>query len=302
MRVLLTGSSGYLGRKLLVGLAGAGHDVDVLLRSSSHACGSPLVRRVLHDDGSADTLKRAFDAQSIDAVIHAAAMVVGAHDHAPGDAGRLIDGNVVYAARVLETAASSGVGVFVNTGSFWEYGANGEYRPVNLYAATKKAFSDICVYYALSSGMTVIDLVLSDVYGPEDTRGRLMQQLVESAFSGASLLLSPGEQKMRPVYIDDVVSAYIRAIDRETPVPVRDNYAEYFVSGPQMTTVKDLVARVSTLSGRPIRAEFGRRPYREREIMHPWNGVSLPGWEARVDLDAGIRSVLDCYSRNFGSA
>jgi len=41
-----------------------------------------------------------------------------------------------------------------------------------------------------------------------------------------------------------------------------------------------------------LNINWGARPYREREVMTPWeNGVLVPGWTPKMDIVEGIKSL-----------
>jgi nucleoside-diphosphate-sugar epimerase len=68
--------------------------------------------------------------------------------------------------------------------------------------------------------------------------------------------------------------------------------AVYAVSGGQRRTLREVVATVEQAAGTSLNVEFGTRPYRAREVMHPWEGPGLPGWRAEVGLLDGLRAMI----------
>jgi hypothetical protein len=53
------------------------------------------------------------------------------------------------------------------------------------------------------------------------------------------------------------------------------------------------VALFEREAGVRLDIRWGERPYRQREVMVPWQGPTLPGWRPRIDLSTGIRRVLE---------
>ena len=104
--------------------------------------------------------------------------------------------------------------------------------------------------------------------------------------------LSPGEQILDMVHVDDAASAFLVAARRllAAPAPLMESF---LVSGERMT-VRQLVARMAG-AGLPVQAQWGARPYRPREVMVPCDpgGHRLPGWAPAVSLERGLREAFE---------
>ena len=103
--------------------------------------------------------------------------------------------------------------------------------------------------------------------------------------------MSPGEQLIDLVYIDDVVDAFLLAANRLEWNEVIGHEA-YGVSSERPISLKELVTIYCRVTGADISVEWGGRPYRPREVMVPWKaGKSLPGWRPKVGLEDGLRRM-----------
>jgi len=94
------------------------------------------------------------------------------------------------------------------------------------------------------------------------------------------------------VYIDDIVDAYVTAAERllAGQVQCQERYA---VSSGQPIKLRQLTDLYEKIADVQIPIQWGGRPYREREVMKPWDGgEALPGWQPKTPLDAGIRRLL----------
>ena len=184
----------------------------------------------------------------------------------------------------------------INTGTFWQHFQNDDYNPVCLYAATKQAYEMILKYYLETTALKVITLKLYDTYGPNDPRKKLFALLETAAKEQQLLKMSPGEQLIDIVYIDDVVQAFILAAQR-LQKQNKTNHEIYAVSSGNPISLKKLVAIYENVSGNKLDIQWGGRPYREREVMKPWDkGKWLPGWRPKYNLEQGIARILQFRS------
>lgn len=290
MKILVTGGTGFIGTNLTKKLLEMGYELHVVVRREPVDPDNNILYYI--DNGSIEEMESYFASQKFDGVIHLASIFLASHKAEQID--ELINSNVLFGTRVLECAAKYGVKWFINTGTFWQNYQNESYSPVNLYAATKQAFQDIAKYYVETFSIKFITLKLNDTYGPEDTRRKIFNLWADISKSGSSLQMSPGEQFMDIVYIDDVISAYARLIELlSEESSLIESGSEYAVLSGERVTLKELASIFENTVGQKLNIEWGKREYREREVMTPWeNGKPLPGWTAKVPFEEGIKLSL----------
>lgn len=289
MRALVTGGSGFIGGRLLARLLDEGHEVTALVRGDPAGRLDPRAT-AMQIDGAA-TLSDIVGEARPGIVFHVASAVV--IEHSPGAISDLVQANVTFPTALLDAMAHHGVRRFVNTGTSWQhYDGNEAYRPSNLYAATKQAFEDIAAFYHHAHGIGVANLKLFDVYGPSDPRKKIIPLLLSVLRTGEPLGMSPGEQVLDMIHVDDVVDAYLAAAIWLAKDP--GGWATFAVRSGENHRLKDIVATLENVAGRPVAIQWGERPYRDREVMVPWvNGVTVPGWRARISLREGLKEVLE---------
>ncbi len=303
MRILLTGGTGFIGGHLVRALARRGDAVHLVVRAGTSqalinsvaagpgAAPDPGAVVAHTHDGTTEGLVDILTEIHPDLVIHLAALFVVQHQVA--DVRPLIESNLLFTAQLAEAMARVGVFRLINTGTSWQHFEDRTYSPVSLYAATKQAAEALLAYYVETADFRVLTLKLFNTYGPGDRRQKLFVLLKEASQRDEPLPMSPGEQRIDLVHVDDVVAAFLVAAQQlmRNGGPGMESYA---VCGGQRLTLREVVATYEQATGRRPHIRWGGLPYRPREVMAPWSiGTRLPGWAARISLVDGIRRMAE---------
>ncbi len=293
MRILITGTTGFIGANLARFLSGNDNQIAALIREDSNT--EPLSNCIDHISVY-KTKEKHSDIVSIfnefkpELVIHLASLFLTHHQ--PEQIEDLIDSNILFGVKLLEAMVKCKRTKLINTGTSWQHFNNETYNPVNLYASTKQAFEDICDYYVQTQGLKIITLKLFETYGPDDPREKLIPLLINSIGKEEILDLSPGEQKLDIVHIDDVCSAYQTALTLLSSLSSNRHY-KYGVSSGTSITLQKLVETIERISGSKLPINWGGRPYRDREVFNPWTGFeSLPDWKTNISIERGLQPLI----------
>ena len=290
---LITGGTGFVGSNLAKRLVRDGWKVHIITipNDNLHQIQEiiDLVTLHVHDGSSARMIEIVAKVRPVIA-FHLASLFLS--DHTFIQIESLISSNILFGTQLIEAMTANDVSFLVNTGTSWEHYCSKPYSPVNLYAATKQAFESILQYYIDVKKLQVITLKLFDTYGPVDPRPKLFTLLHKVAEAQQALAMSPGEQMIDLVYIDDVVEAFVVSAERLLNDFV-NGHERYAVSSGMPLKLRDLVGLYERINSKSLPIEWGGRPYRAREVMVPWNtGTQLPEWVPKVGIEEGIRSIL----------
>jgi dihydroflavonol-4-reductase len=247
MRIYLTGGTGYIGKALARRLVEAGHEVRALVRTTSNT-------QPLHELGVAtftgDLQDRASMREGMsgaDWVIHAAADL-----DLTGPPERMRQTNVQGSENIASLAYKLGIGRFLSVSSMAYFGGSPEHgtpgnetsRPMEpfptLYSATKHSGERTIQEWA-KRGLRVNTVYPSLVYGPpgkKEGANSILRQLLLGRFPA---VVGP-DRKTAWIYLDDVVDAMVRILDK---APVG---RDYLLTG-ETTTLRSLVDRVCALGG-----------------------------------------------------
>lgn len=293
MKIVVTGSTGFVAKSLIEDLISEGNQVYAIIREGSDTTGIADGTHFFIDSGDSKSLVDFFNELKPDGVVHLASLFLAQHNIEETEA--LVVSNVLFGTRLLEASVQSNVKWFINTGTFWQHYNNDEYNPVNLYAATKQAFQDIAKFYYETKKINFVTIKLNDTFGPGDTRKKIFNLWRNLSESKETLGMSPGDQVIDISYIEDIVDAYrlmINHLENDNNCTSTGNI--YAVSSNERMPLKELAKVYEKATNQTLNIVWGERPYRDREVMLPWNkGVAVPGWRQKTTLEKAIQKVTE---------
>ena len=291
MKILVSGATGFIGKKLVLKLIDIGHEIHVIIRENSDVSAIDKRAMVYKYNDDVNTVIEFFKQEKFDGVIHLASLFLASHN--PNDISKLITSNIQFGTELLEASKSSHVSWFINTGTFWQNYENESYNPVNLYAATKEAFENIAKFYTQVSDLVFTTIKLNDTFGPNDSRAKIFTLWNKIANSGERLGMSAGEQIIDISYIDDVINAYEQLVNLLEDNAFEYRNKTYVVSNQEKVSLKALAKIFEKATNSRLDIHWGARDYREREVMSPYNvGEVVPGWKQQYTLEEAIRRTV----------
>jgi dihydroflavonol-4-reductase len=249
MRAFVTGGTGFIGGKVVRRLRERGDEVVVLVRSAGRAAelaelGCELVEG---DLTSTDAIRRGV--QGCDAVFHIAAVYKVGIPASEREAMR--EANVRGTERVLDAAIEAGVerivyvstvGIFGNTHRKVvdeTYHRDGE-PFLSCYEETKYRSHEVALD-RIAKGAPIVIVQPGGVYGPGDHSE--LGNFIDQARTGKLKMLMFPKLGFNLVHVDDVAEGILLA-------HAGGKVGEAYVLGGEISTMGDLVRKVSDLSGR----------------------------------------------------
>lgn len=290
--ILITGATGFIGKHLVRRFSqDKRYKVIILVRDNSNLhiikdCKDKI--SIYEYKSDYQSVENVFKNNKICYVFHLAAF--SCYEYKSEDVSDMIDSNIKLGTFILESMKKYQCQYFINTSTYWQNYQNNNYQPICLYAATKEAFEKIIDYYCLDKEFKAISLKLYDVYGYDDHRKKLLNTLINRSTED-SIDLTAGEQKLYMVFIEDVIDAYINAMN--IIKTTKKKHAVYGVYGKDKYSLKDIIAILQELSHKKFNINFGKIAYHKFQIMDPFNVKKLPKWNAKISLKNGLNIILN---------
>jgi UDP-glucose 4-epimerase len=295
-RILVTGGSGFVGRRVVAELAGDGALVRVL-DLQPHP--DPAVEIVLGDLADQEVLRSALEG-GVDAVVHLAAVtsVLRSLEH-PQLTFRT---NVAATAALLEAARAAGATAlaFASTNAVtgpMEAPAITEtatLRPLTPYGATKAAAEMLMSAYTASYGLRCACLRLTNVYGPgmqakDSIVARLMRAIrLNKEFE----IYGDGRQVRDYVHVSDVVAAVRLGLLSE------DWHGPIVIGTGSSLSVLEVIDAVRGVTGADLSVRHGpARPGEMPAVIVDPSRARAAGWSPRYDFRSGLEGVWAEWSR-----
>jgi nucleoside-diphosphate-sugar epimerase len=320
MKVLVTGASGFLGSHIAEQFAAAGHDVRLLLRTSSSRAFLTFPYEEAVGDIT-DVASLATAVSGVDAVVHPAGLIKARNEaefRAVNETGtenliRAVEAEAPDVRRFIYISSQSAHGPAPDGHPrLWD----DEPEPVSAYGRSKLAGEDVTRTSSLASRNVIFRMPV--IYGPRDTA---LLPFFKAVKYRLAPLLRAGRNHLSIIYATDAASAVIQAATAEADIGGRI----YAPEDGNVYTWRDLLHAIENAAGRRafslpvpllgyqaaglLSETFGRltgRPQvfdrdKVREMRQSAWVCSADdlrrdlGWEANVQIEEGARLTYEWY-------
>nr|WP_295891839.1 NAD-dependent epimerase/dehydratase family protein [uncultured Devosia sp.] len=333
MKILVTGTAGFIGFHLARRLLAEGHVVtgydgiteyyDPALKQARLALlarepGFVEVRGMLED---AVALEGAVAASEAEVVVHLAAQpgVRYSLEHPQS----YIQSNVVGTANLLEALRRHPPRHFIFASTSSVYGGNSKLpfaeadradAPLSLYAATKKAGEAMVHSYAHLFGISSTCLRFFTVYGPWGRPDMAAIKFARAIMEGRPIdVYGHGAMRRDFTYVDDLVTVIGRLIGLppELGKPVAHDslsavapFRSVNIAGGQPTELMDFIRAIERAAGRP--AQLNLLPMQPGDVVETASDTtllrSLIGELPETSIEAGVAGFFSWFKTYYGYA
>ncbi len=305
MRIVVTGTAGFIGSTLAEALIAAGHEVvglDAFIpyypRPMKEANLTTLADASGFRFGEVDLRTDDLDKwlEGADAIIHEAAMAGLMRSWT--DLELYTSCNILATNRLIEAAGRAGVKRFVlaSTSSVYGTEAVGDeeraLEPSSPYGITKLAAEKLVLAHVALHGLPATIIRYFSIYGPRQRPDMAYHRFIEAMLDGQPItVFGDGEQTRSNTYIDDAVAGTMLALERGAAGGI------YNIGGGRTISLN---AAISLIAG-----HLGVEPIIEREPARPGDqrhtsadvgrARAALGYEPRVEPSEGLRRQVEWH-------
>jgi UDP-glucuronate 4-epimerase len=333
MKVLVTGSAGFIGSALTLRLLERNYEVvgvdnhndyyDPAIKEARLARFSrhPNYTHLRIELADRVAIEAAFRAHKPNRVVNLAAQAGVRYSIENPMA--YIDSNIVGFAHILEGCRYHGIEHLVYASSSSVYGANTTMpfsvhhnvdHPLSLYAASKKANELMAHTYSHLFGLPTTGLRFFTVYGPWGRPDMALFKFTKAILAGEKIqVFNYGKHRRDFTYIDDIVEGILRILDRPAPANLdwrgdqpdpgssKAPWRVYNIGNSSPVELIDYIAAIETALGK--KAEVELLPLQPGDVPDTYADVtdleSEFQYRPATPIKEGIYSFVEWYLNYF---
>lgn len=316
MKILVTGTAGFIGSYAVKALLAQGHEVvgldsinnyydvelkyarlaetgiqrekieeKVLLQSTRH----PLYRFIKLDLMDREELARLFENERFDVVVNLAAQAGVRYSIENPYA--YVESNILGFLNILENCRHYPVQHLIYSSSSSIYGLNDKVpyaeddqvdTPVSLYAATKKSDELMAHAYSKLYGIPTTGVRFFTVYGPWGRPDMAPYLFMKAVMNGDPIkVFNHGQMRRDFTYIDDIIEGLIKIVAHPATTPIP--YRIYNIGNSSPVELLHFISVIEQTTG--------RKAIRQMMDMQPGDVVCTYADTNRLQQDFGYKPV-----------
>ena len=303
---VITGSTSFLGRKLIQRLLAGGNTVYAICRNQAkalHLLGEDSHLVIVESELSAYG-RLAEKIGDADVFIHLAWDGTGHSGRNMADVQRQ---NVMYAHEALQQAIFMGCKLFVETGSQAEYGIHQalitEETPCKPFSEYGKAKLEVCrdgFDMAEKGRIKYLHLRIFSLYGEDDHPWTLVMSCIQKMLRNEPIDLSDCTQNWNFLYVDDA-ARQIEGLMDNAIADLRYRHEIYHIASKDTRMLKDFVLAMKDVCQSSSPLNFGKIVPEYMVTLHPdvSKTASIVGTIDTVSFEDVVRRIAAKYGLKY---
>ena len=312
MKVLVTGSEGFIGSHLTELLVEKGFEVKAFVRYNFKNDWGWLEESKYKNDieiytGDVRDFDSVYDAmKDVDVVFHLAALIGIPYSYisplayiktnTEGTYNVLESGRKLNLKRIIITSTSEIYG----TAQYVPIDEKHPYNPQSPYAASKAAADHLALSYYRSFGTTVTIIRPFNTYGPRQSARAVIPTIISQILAGKKQIKLGNLSPTRDLnYVKDIANGFITVGLHENTIG-----DVYNLGTGQEISIGDLAEKIIELTGKEVEIIEDTQRIRpeksevERLLSNAEKAKKTTSWEPKYMLEEGLKETIDWIQDN----
>lgn len=300
--IIIFGASSYLGRNLRKAFSNINVNVYAIFRSKFEN-ESKLASNEHHIffNGEIESLEVLKVLSQDSTVIINCCGVTGLPDEVE-NLSLIIESNIGMTSKIFQFMNEFHFNKLIITESYWQFDEFGNESANSLYAEAKIMQFQMAKYFSIKYNFNIAGLVLYDIYGENDDRSKILNQLCKSIALGENLDLTKGDQFIDFVHILDIVEAYRKTAEFLISSEYISNCLpkRFFVkSNEPLSSLKSKILSSLKTLDYDSQLNWGVKNSPDYQIYKPFrpDGADMlpPNWTSKIPFIQGFKRLIDVY-------
>ncbi len=279
-----------------------GYDVISLTRKTSNTWRLEGIENLKLETVDLKSRSNVFDvikSMKPDGVLHTASYGVY---HFEKDRKKIFNTNLFSTINLLDACVENKVKLFINTGSYFEYGIkkvemqeSDKINPKTDYAVSKALATQYCSYKS-DSRTKIVTLRLFTPYGYYEEKERLISYLIYCSIKNQTAKISSLKNIRDFIFIEDVDRAYEQIIANFRKLK---SGSIFNVGSGVQYSIGEVIGKLNGL-----KIEIDREKRGKEKIRNFHADITrikdITGWKPKVDLEEGIKKTREWMIKNIG--
>ena len=246
-KILLTGSTGFIGSQLLEDLSKNNKIYITLRKKTKTLIKNKNITKIYFTN--IDNLDSKLKKINVEIVIHCATHYVKNHEFK--DIKKLSESNILFGNIILENIKKMKIKKFINFTTVWENYNGDKDNFFNLYSVYKKNFSNLISYYKKKSKkIKFYNLIISDTFGKSDKRRKIINLLKLNFKKNILTKIISKNLFLNLLNVKDIVGA-VNIVIKKNIVP-----GEYVLKNNKTFPILKIIDTLNATSERKIRIKW----------------------------------------------
>jgi NAD dependent epimerase/dehydratase len=317
MKILLTGSEGFIGSHLAEKLVKNGHELTCLVLYNSFNAWGWLDKidnkikqniKIVTGDIRDEFLVKSLIKKNTDVVINLAALIGIPYSYRSPKS--YFETNSMGILNILNSSINSNVKKIIHTSTSEVYGTP-KYIPIDEnhlvsaqspYAASKIAADQIALSYNKSFNLPVTILRPFNTFGPRQSLRAIIPTIITQLIKNKALKLGSLYPTRDLTFVEDTADAFVSTLNKKKDIGEIINIGSGFE-----ISVKDLVSKISKIMGvridikkkkeriRPKRSEVDRLYANNKKAKKILNWT--PKYSNKNGFEKGLKKTIEWFSK-----